>query len=73
MSELFCPDWCGSVGYRPAKGKFAGLIPGQGTCLSCRFSSHLGPVQEATNLCLSHIDVSFPLSPSLPLPLKINK
>ena len=51
----------------------------------CRFNSlsgHMpglqvwswsGHVQEATDWCFSHMDVSSPLSPSLPLSLKLNK
>ena len=43
-------------------------IPSQGTHLDCR----LGPPQGMRKKQL-HIDVSLPLSPSLPLYLKINK
>ena len=30
------------VGNHPTKRKVAGLIPGQGTCLRCRFGSPIG-------------------------------
>ena len=56
-----------TAGHRPANQKVTGSIPGQGTCLSCRFGPQLGQVQEATNRCFSPS-----LSPSLP-PLSKNK
>ena len=62
------------VGHRPTNQKAAGSNPGQGTCLGCGPGPLLGGMQEATNeMFLSHINVSLPFSPSLPLSLKINK
>ena len=58
--------------HRPIHRKVAGSIPVQGTCLGCRFSPQSGHVREATNQCLSHVDVSLPpLSSSLLLPLPL--
>ena len=51
----------------PANQRVAGWIPSQGTCLGCR----PGPHREGGHEREPHIDVSFPLSPSLSL--KINK
>ena len=48
--------------------KDAGSIPSQGTCLGCK----PGP-QEGACERQPHIDVSLPLSPSLPLSLRVNK
>ena len=48
--------------------RVAGSIPSQGTCLSCGPGPQLGACEGQP-----HIDVSFSLSPSLPLSLKINK
>ena len=60
--KLFCPDCCGSVSWTsshkpkgPQFGSQSGHIPG----LRAKFP--VGGVQEATNLFLSHIDVSLPL------------
>ena len=48
--------------------KVTGLIPSQGACLGC-----MGQV-PGWGMCERQlIDISFPLSPSLPLSLKINK
>ena len=50
--------------------KVANSIPGQGTCLGCGPGSQLGGCERQL-INLTH--VSLPLSPSLPLSLKINK
>ena len=47
---------------QPVNQKATGLIPSQGTCLGCG----PGPQYEACER-QPHIDVSFPLSPFLPL------
>ena len=52
----------------PANQRVTGLIPSQGTCLGFR----PGP-QKGVHKRQTHIDVSLPFSPSLPLCLKINK
>ena len=49
--------------------KVAGLIPSQGTRLGGRPGPHWGCAKRHRKF-LSHIDVSLPLSPSLPLCLK---
>ena len=50
------------VVYCPSKQRTAGSIPGQGTCLACRFGSWSWSVQEAMEtMFLSHMDVSLPL------------
>ena len=64
--ERYRPNRCGSVGHCPAKQKAAGLVPGQGTCLGCRFGPWSEHVQEATGGCFSPC-----LSPSIPFSLKI--
>ena len=53
---------------QPANQRVASLIPSQGTCLGCRPGAHCGACERQP-----HSDVSLPLSPSLPLSLKINK
>ena len=54
--------------------KVAGSIPGQGTCLGCRFGPRSGRIQEATDPCFSLTSVFLSLSLSVPSPLsKINK
>ena len=53
---------------RPANQSITGSIPSQGTCLGCR----PGP-QQGSHERQPHIDVSPPLSSSLPLCLKIDK
>ena len=55
------------AGRCPTKGKVAGLIPGQGTGVGCRPGPQLGLCKKQPT------DVFLPLSPSLPLSLKINK
>ena len=66
------------VGTLSHNQKVAGLIPGQGTCLGCRFNSWSGVhdswsghIQEATSWCFS-LALMF-LSLSLPLSLKSKK
>ena len=59
-----------SVGHHPTKQKVASLIPGQGTRLACGFGLWTGRIQEATDRCFSHINVSVPLVLP-PLTLKI--
>ena len=57
----------------PTKQKVAGLIPGQGTCLSCRFGPWLECVPEAKDRFFSLTSLfSSSLYPSLPLSIKIN-
>ena len=56
------------VGCHPVKWKVTGLIPGQGTCLGCRFGPPSGRVQEATNQS-TFLSLSF----SLPSPRSKNK
>ena len=53
---------------RPANQRIASSIPSLGTCLAFRPGPQLGAHEGQP-----HIDVSFSLSPSLPLSLKINK
>ena len=60
------------AGHCPAKQRVASLIPRQGTLLGCGFGPGLGCVQEATDLFLSHIDSSLPLSLP-PYPLSLSK
>ena len=52
------------VGCHPANRKVVGLIPSQGTCLGCRFSPSWVVYKRQL------IDVSLPLSSSLPLSLE---
>ena len=52
----------------PVNQRVAGLIPSQGTGLGCRPGLQLRAQERQTR-----IDVSLLLSPSHPLPLKINK
>ena len=52
----------------PVNQRVAGSIPSQGTCLGCRLGSLVGALKRQP-----HIDVSLPLSASLPLCRKINK
>ena len=54
------------VGCQTSKWKVTGSIPGQGTCLGCRFDLGWG-VCERQPINVSHIDVFFPLF-LLPLP-----
>ena len=59
---LALTDEASLVGCHPEKGKVAGLIPGQGTCLGCGFSPLLGvPTRSNRSMFLAHIDVSLPL------------
>ena len=44
---------CGSAGHHPANRKIAGSVPGQGTCLGCRFGPQLGSLWEAADRCFS--------------------
>ena len=60
------------LGGLPGKREVAGSIPGQGTSLGCTSFLHQG-VLERQLIDVSHIDVTFSLSPSLLLSLKINK
>ena len=53
---------------RPVNWKVAGSIPSQGTGLGCGPGLQLGAQDRQP-----HSDVSLPLSPSLPVSLKINK
>ena len=46
----------------PAKQKVASSVPGQGTCLGCRFRPWLSYVQKAAHECFSH-PCFFSLSP----------
>ena len=63
------PGWYSSVDWAQAENqRVASLIPSQGTCLGC------GPgPQQGAHERQPHIAISLPLSPSLPLSLKINK
>ena len=62
------------VGCPPAKWKFAGSIPAQGTFLGCRFGPGWGMYKrQLINDSLSHQCFSPSLSLSFPFPLKINK
>ena len=46
----------------------AGSVPGEGTCLGCRFRSQSRCMWKASNRCFSlHIDVSLSFSPLLSL------
>ena len=70
-SRVSSPDWCGSVGWASSqKVKGRGSIPGQSTCLGCRFGPRLGSVPQAADHCVSHWCFSPSLSPSLPLSKK---
>ena len=54
--------------HQPVNQRVTAWIPSQGTCLG------LGPgPQQGAHKRQLHIDVSLPLSPSLPFFLKINK
>ena len=62
------------VGHRPTKQGVAGSIPGEGTCLGCRFSPWLGRFlahtkRQPIDVSLSSQCFSPSLSPFLPLPL----
>ena len=50
--------------------KVAGSMPSQSTCLGCRFSPWSGCMRGNQLMYLSYINISVPLSPSLPLSLK---
>ena len=55
------------IGCRPVKQKVTSSIPGQGTCLGCRFSPQLGHVKRQQNyVSLLHQWFSPSLSPFLP-------
>ena len=56
------------IEHQPANQRVAGSIPNQDTCLGYRS----GP-WKGTHERQPHIDISLPLSPSLPLCIKINK
>ena len=55
------------IEYRPENERVTGSIPSQGTCQGCR----PGP-QQGAHRRQPHINVFFPLSPSIP-PLSRNK
>ena len=66
------PDWCGWALSCKVKGNQ--LIPGQGTCLDCRFSPWRGAYnRQPIDVSLSCGCFSPSLSLSLSLSLKINK
>ena len=57
----------------PVNQKVSGLISSEGTCLGCGPGPWVGPCKrQPTDVSLVH-RCFFPLSPSLPLSLKINK
>ena len=59
--------------HHPVHQNVIGSIPGQGTNLGCEFDPRLRRTQEAADLMsLSHIDVSFSPSISLP-PISLKK
>ena len=68
-----CPGWCGSVdlvlAYEPEPNGRQ-FDSQSGHMLGLQARSPVGGVQEATNWCISHIDVSLSLSPSFPFSLK---
>ena len=47
------PMWLSWLDCHPVNRKFAGSIPGQGTCLGCGFVPQLGSEREATSQCSS--------------------
>ena len=53
---------------QPVNQRISGSIPSQDACLGCRTGPQQGMCERQP-----HIDVSFPFSPSPPLPLKVNK
>ena len=53
---------------QPENQRVTSSIPSQGTCLGCGPDPQLGVCERQP-----HIDVSLPLTLSLPLSLKINK
>ena len=58
----------------PTRQKVSSLIPGQGTYAWVNGSVLAGACARGSQwMFLSHTNVSLPLSPSLPLSLKINK
>ena len=56
------------IEFWPVNQRVTSSIPSQDTYLGCRPGPQLGVCERQP-----HIDVSLPLSPSLPLSLKINK
>ena len=56
--------WLGGLS-AARKPKVTGPIPTQGTCLGWQALCLVGGLQEAADQCISHVDVSLPLSPSL--------
>ena len=53
--------WLTWLECRPVSQKVAGSIPGQSTCLGCRFSPQWGLMQQATNWCFSFASIFFTL------------
>ena len=45
----------------PIHWKVAGSISSEGICLGCGFDTQSGHIQEATDQCFFHVDVSFSL------------
>ena len=61
-------------GHHPAFQNVVGMIPGEGTCLSCGPCPWLGvSKRQPIDVSLAHRCVFSSLSPSLPLSLKINE
>ena len=64
---VWLPVWLSWLEHCPEHQKAGGLIPGQGTYLSCGFNTWSWRAWEATNWCFS---LSLSVSLSLPLCLK---
>ena len=65
------PGWLSWLKCHPVNWKMVGSIPGQGTCLGCRFGPSQGECKrQLIDVSLSHQCFSPSLSPSLPLSLK---
>ena len=61
--------WLSRFGYHPANWKVTGSIPGQGTCLGCRFSPRLGHMWKVIDWCFPITSTFLSLSFSLPSPI----
>ena len=60
--------WLSWLEHRPVHQKVTGSIPGQGTCLGCRFTPQSEHIRGQP-ISLSHINASLSLSPCLFLSL----
>ena len=65
---LLHPGWVAWLEHHPVHQRVVNAIPGQGTYLGSRFDPQSGHVQQTTDRCFFHIDVSL----SLPLLLTLS-